>query len=42
MEAILSGATIQLSEQLEAKYYAIACGLQLNDETAAPLAKNIY
>ncbi len=28
------------SEQLEAKYYAIACGLQLNDETAEPLAKS--
>ncbi len=25
--------------QLEAKYYAIACGLKLNDETAEPVAK---
>src|SRR5688500_14927240 len=28
-----------ISEQLEAKYYSIACGLKLNDETAEPVAK---
>src|SRR3954471_22562578 len=28
------------SAQLEAKYYAIACGLQLNEVTAEPLAKS--
>ena len=33
------GSNYPTSEQLEAKYYALACGLQLNDETAAPLAK---
>src|SRR5690349_15679318 len=27
------------SEQLEAKYYAIACGLKLNAETAEPIPK---
>ena len=39
MGAIFKWSNYPTSAQLEAKYYAIACGLQLNDETAAPLAK---